>query len=909
MTPERLAKVEELCDAARAQPSANRGAFLDRACRGDASLRKEIESLLVHAPANGPISETLTAGALLVEGAKLGHYRVEARLGAGGMGVVYRGVDTRLNRAVAIKVCAAQFTLRFRREAQVLSTLNHPHICTLFDVGADFLVMELIEGETMHARLRRGPLPPGDVGRLGAQIADALAVAHAKGVTHRDLKPGNIMLTRNGVKLLDFGLASAMGAEALTEAGAVMGTPAYMAPEQFQGEHAGPPTDIYALGLTLYEMAAGKRPVVKSGEPIAMESLPGTLGHIVERCLAEDPAARWQSAAEVRALLEWSGQASKARAAGRPGRSWLWPSAALALAAGLAVLGWTRIREAPAGSPAWEVAITPPPNTSFRVASNYDGGFALSPDGTMLAFAGRADGVPQLWVRSLNSRHPRLLPGTEGAYYPFWSPDSRSIAFFTATKPPSLKRIEVAGGPAVVLCGVLPNVPGGAWGAGGTIVLGQPAGGGLLRVSALGGEPTAFRPTLAGVHPHFLPGGRRFVCVRDLKLGNATAATASLYLASIDSSEMPRKIGKGGAWPQYSAGHLLFFSDNRLLAQPFDAVRAELSGETFPVADVPYRNFLGGALTTFSASPDGLLVFPPADFLNNKLVWRDRRGKQLAETAPAADYASTRIAPDGNRVAFGRRDGGNTDIWVEDLATKVLTRSTFDPGEEQHPVWSPDGSAMMYTSGAAGPLNLYRRSSGGNANPERVTTSPSQQQALDWSTDGRFLLFSEVRVGTALLVLNTAGGEPLSFLGQAKGAVGAQFNPGTPRWISYDFDDSGRREVYVQAFTPGQPASSVRWQISAEGGKSARWRGDGKELFYLGLDGKVMSVAVDGAGGTFRSSTPVLLFHTAPPQMRTPDFQYDVSRDGQRFLLVEPAEKPESLTLTLVTKWLAQRSR
>ena len=432
---------------------ANLGAFLERACGGDASLRKEIESLLVHTPANSPISETLTAGDFLAEGAKLGHYRVAARLGAGGMGVVYRGVDTRLNRAVAIKVCAAQFTLRFRREAQVLSALNHPHICTLFDVGADFLVMELIEGETMHARLRGGPLPPADVGRLGAQIADALAEAHAKGVTHRDLKPGNIMLTRSGVKLLDFGLASAAGAETLTQTGAVMGTPAYMAPEQFQGQHAGPQTDIYALGLTLYEMAAGKRPVVKPGEPMAMENLPGMLGHIVERCLAQDPAARWQSAAEVRALLEWSGRRRGLRAAGRPGRRWLWPAMALALAAGLmVVLGWARIRETPAGNPALEVAITPPPNTSFRVALNSDGGFALSPDGTMLAFVGRTDGVPQLWVRPLNSRQSRLLPGTEGAYYPFWSPDSRSMAFFTATAPPSLKRIEVAGGPAVVLC-------------------------------------------------------------------------------------------------------------------------------------------------------------------------------------------------------------------------------------------------------------------------------------------------------------------------------------------------------------------------------------------------------------------------------------------------------------------------
>ena len=425
MTPEKWQRIEELYHAAQARAPHEREAFLRNACPDDPSLLAELASLLRHAPASdGTFGASAESGPILQEGTLLGHYRVEARLGAGGMGQVFRGTDTRLNRAVAIKVSRHAFSLRFRREALALSALNHPHICTLYDVGADFLVMELVDGQTLEARLRRGPLPASDVLLFGAQIAGALAEAHAKGITHRDLKPGNVMVGRNGAKVLDFGLAAVDG-DKITQAGLVVGTPGYLAPEQLEGLVAGAQTDIYALGMVLHEMATGRRPHTRLDRTAELAELPPALMHVVERCLARDPTSRWQSAGEVRALLDWSRLAPKS--APRKGK-WGWAAAAFAAVAGagLAALSFTG---ASRSTPPLEVSIEPPRDTSFRVAENFDGGFALSPDGTMLVFVGNTGGSAHLWVRRLDSREARLLPGTERAYFPFWSPDSnRSVS-------------------------------------------------------------------------------------------------------------------------------------------------------------------------------------------------------------------------------------------------------------------------------------------------------------------------------------------------------------------------------------------------------------------------------------------------------------------------------------------------
>ena len=431
MTPQQWQRIESLYHAAQAQKPEDREAFLNSECAGDAALRAEVASLLEHAPGTDAVPAGPTeAGPRLQEGSLLGPYRVQKRLGSGGMGEVFCGIDTRLNRPVAIKQCRAAFSLRFRREALALSALNHPHICTLYDVGADFIVMELVEGETLEARLKRGPVPLSSVSTWGAQIADALALAHATGITHRDLKPGNVMLTRKGVKLLDFGLALMEG-EPLTQAGTVMGTPAYMAPEQHQGGNAGAKTDIYAFGLLLHEMTTAKRPVVRPGESVELDGLPGSLTHIVQRCLAEDPQGRWETIAEVRALLEWSAQSPKAVASAR---AFPWKLAAATLLA-LAVPVVLYFR----GSP-------PPPSASIRFSvaipggNPQDVGFALSPDGKNLAITAFQEGERFLWIRAMDSLDARLIPGSKGAAGPFWSPDgsgSASLSEGSLQKSPS----------------------------------------------------------------------------------------------------------------------------------------------------------------------------------------------------------------------------------------------------------------------------------------------------------------------------------------------------------------------------------------------------------------------------------------------------------------------------------------
>jgi Tol biopolymer transport system component/predicted Ser/Thr protein kinase len=898
MPPERWQRIEELYHAAQSMPPEERDAFLDRACLGDRDLREELASLLRYAPATEAY-HSLPRGAVpqVDMGTFLSHYRVDERIGVGGMGEVFRGVDTRLDRTVAIKVCREAFSLRFQREARALSALTHPHICRLYDVGPNFLVMELVEGETLAHRLRRGALSPAEVARYGAQVADALAHAHAKGISHRDLKPGNVMLSRVGVQLLDFGLA-AMESDPLSQTGLVMGTPGYMAPEQLKGGDAGPRTDIYGLGLLLCEMATGRRPVVRPGETLDVAGLPGPLAYIVERCLAEDPQARWQSTGEIRALLEWSAKLpSSPREVSR--WRWLWPAAAIILGI-VAAVGW-RMQPGQATREPLDVSIEPPAGTSFRVAQNADGGFALSPDGTMLVFVGYTQGEARLWVRRLNARESRPLPGTERAYFPFWSPDSKSIGFFTSA-PPELKRIDVTGGAVRTLGSVEHNVQGGAWSRDGTILLGRALEAEILRVSADGGEAAPLSSEIKGRYPHFLPDGKTFV----YHSGPRGFSNFALMLASLDLSRPPKQLQKGGAWPQYSQGHLLWFSEGRLFAQQFDSRRGEVSGKPFALEEIAHRVFLFGMLANYSADSSGLLVYPRMDHVADRLVWRNRSGQILWQSAAAADFNSPRISRDGSRLAVARRELGNTDVWVVDLATHGFSRTSFDPAVEDHPVWLSNGLDLLHTSRSPGPANLFLRK---NGQARRITTSPYEQQALDWSSDGKHYLYTQIRQSSEIMVGSAGGGEPVSFLGHARGATGAQFNPGAARWIAYDFDDSGRREVYVQGFTPGKPASNARWQVSTAGGRLPRWRADGRELFYLSLGGEVMAVPVDGSGASFRSSTPRALFRTVPPPLRTPEYIYDVAPDGQGFVFVEPARPAESLSLRLVTDWLTWSKR
>lgn len=910
----RWQEIEALYHAALDQPAEERAAILAAA---DESVRAAVKALLAQDANSGVLDRTGPAVADAAPtpaiGSQIGPYTIEEQIGKGGMGEVFRARDTRLQRDVAIKACDVRFVERFEREARAISALNHTNICTLFDVGPNYLVMELVEGETLEERIQRGAIPPEEALAIARQIAEALEAAHERGIVHRDLKPANIKIRPDGrVKVLDFGLAKfgdspedAGREEDATEPGMILGTAAYMAPEQARGKKIDKRADIWAFGVVLHEMLTGRRLFKREdaagtlaailNDTPALGATPPKVRRLLARCLEKDPTKRLRDIGDAWELIEEPAAAPVKRQ---------WRAAVIAtIGVGIVAMAaawYVGGSEDAAALKRLNVSIAPPPNTSFRVASNFDGGFALSPDGTMLAFVGRTNGVARLWVRRLDAPEARSLPGTETAYFPFWSPDSKSIGFFT-TAPPQLKRYDLKGDSVRMISNVGRVSAGGSWGPDGTIVLGAVTE--TYRVPAIGGALVKIPDAGGGRFPHFLPDGKRFVYASGTNTG-----AARMTLGSLEPGFKPRVLGDTDVrWPHYSMGHLLFFSGGSLQAQSFDLDRGQTTGDPFPLTDIAHRTFVGTMLADFSVTAQGVLVYPSMAHVNSNLVWRDRSGRILRKSVIAAGYHSPRISPEGTRVAFGKYDGTNTDIWIEDLAGQTLTRFTFGAGIEQHPTWSPEGETIFYTSDEGGRANLYRRLASGGGEPTRISESPYEQQAMDWASDGSGLLYTQIRQSAEIMARPTSGGRDMSFLGHALGATGPQFNPGVPRWISYSYDDSGRRETYVQGLASGKQASSARWQISDEGGYAARWRGDGKELFYISLDGRMNAVAVDGSGAAFRSSKPVELFRTSPPQMRHPDFTFDVTQDGQQFVIIEPAHDLELLPLTLVTGWATLR--
>jgi Tol biopolymer transport system component/predicted Ser/Thr protein kinase len=818
----------------------------------------------------------------LEPGTRLGHYEVVSQLGAGGMGVVYKAIDRRLDRTVAIKVLhepSPELRQRFDREARVVAGLQHPRICTLIDVGVhdgtDYLVMEYLEGKTL-----KGPLPLDKVLAYGIQIADALDAAHGKGITHRDLKPDNVIVSSSGIKLLDFGIAKVAGLETVTRMGAAVGTPRYMAPEQWRGEVADARTDIFALGCVLHEMATG----AKTREtPIPN----ARLDWVVRGCLAHEREDRWQSARDVKRLLESIGSDPVAPA--RPRRRAAVAALVVLAALGAALTAWALKPSSP--RPRYSLSIAPPPNSRFLAARNGEGGSAVSPDGTRIVFAALTNGRTQLWLRRLDSLQAQPIEGTERGYFPFWSPDSQWIAFFT---PDRLMRVAVAGGAAVTLCPSDPRASGGSWGVNDVLLIaGVP--GGIERVPASGGVPVLIGE---GYWPSFLPDGKHYLFSRP---------TGGIWVASIESRDQPRQLLETSLTkPVYSKGHLLFIRNRTLLAQPFDPGTLQLSGDAMPIEESIVS--IQGTYNPgeFSVSNDGTLIYAGGGRLTT-LVWRDRNGKRLDELASGGEFVTPRIAPDGRRVAFARVDGSSTDVWLADLTKGSINRFTFDPGVERWPIWSPDGTQLTYSAGSLPTtVDLYRRAASGAGNTERLTSSPSAQHPMDWSFDGKLLLFTrnETGVGTGLFIL-VPGQAPYAFLQTPVSEGQSQFSPDRSQWIAYSSDDSGRREIYVKPFTPGQPASDARWQISATGGAMPRWRGDGRELYYWGLDGAIMAATVDGSGTAFRSSSPAPLFKVETPTLRTNDISFDVTRDGSRFLLVETAAETGFQPLTVMTDWTA----
>jgi serine/threonine protein kinase len=889
----------------------------------------------------------------LAPGTRLGPYEIVAPIGAGGMGEVYKARDTRLDRTVAVKVLPAHLSAsadvrqRFEREAKTISSLSHPHICALYDVGnqdgVEFLVMEYLEGDTLSDRLVKGPLAFDQVLRYGLEIADALDKAHRQGIVHRDLKPGNVMLTKSGVKLLDFGLAKAVAPTAarsgasltalptqagkdLTAEGTILGTFQYMAPEQLEGRDADARTDIFAFGAVLYEMATGKKAFsgrsqaslissIMTSEPSPASSVaptaPPAFDRVVRTCLAKDPEERWQTAHDIAVQLKWIQEGAPAGAVPsvvqpRPrtaARFLPWALAILAAAGLIALLvhDWRRPAPRPVVT---RFSILPPDKTIFTPPGELSSSqFSLSPDGRMLAFvANSSGGRPNVWVHSFDSFTATPITGTEDALHPFWSPDSRSIAFFT---PTALKRVDLSGGVPLRLCDVIAG-RGGAWNRDGVILFAHSTNTPIFRVPDTGGEPvpaTRLDPTRGEDRhrfPVFLPDGKRFLYWA--RTPGAQTDLTGIYLASLGSLD-GRLVVKSSAMAGVGAGHLLTTQQGMLVSYPFDEASVRLTGPPVRLAEaIPTGNPPGYA--PFSVEGN-VLAFSSPTARSRQLVWFDRAGHRVGTIGEPGDYSTPSLSPDGKRLAVAMREEGkpNTDLWLLDFARGAWSRFTFDPAAERSPLWSPNGSRIYFNSSAAGVLNLYEKPSSGRDEPRVVVQSTTDKFATDVSRDGRLLVYHTFGGGSFwdVWIAPLDGGKPFPFLATRKFIeVQGRLSP-DGRWMAYTSDESSRLEVYVTDF----PAKKGRWQISNQGGTQPTWRGDGKEIYYLGPDQTLMRVAVRGAE-SFESESPAPLFKANFPLL-IPAYwsNYTLTDDGSRFLVSELVTETASTPINVTLNWTA----
>jgi len=875
MSPQRWRQIEELYHAARE----NGEAVLADA---DPDLREEVQRLLAQDSEDGGklldqrAADLFTnpSGMLVTAGSRLGPYKIETPLGQGGMGQVFRATDTRLGRAVAIKVANEKFSDRFERESQAIAALNHPNICTLHDVGPNYLVMELVEGETLAARLKRGKLSIEQTIRFGTQIAEALAAAHAKGIIHRDMKPANIMLTKVGVKVLDFGLAKSAADQSLTGAGVVIGTLAYMAPEQFEGKKADVRTDIYALGLVLSEMATGKRSEQPAG-------LPPVLDRVVKRCLEQDPEERWQSARD----LKWELESIAAAPVAAPSRSW---NGLLAGAMGLvtlllAALAFVHFREQSSPPQAARMSVLLPEKS--RPLS-----LAVSPDGRAIAVVLVKDGKQQIWVRALDAIEPTALAGTDGAADPFWSPDSRYIAFFADAK---LKKIDHSGGPVQTLCDAL-GVLGGTWNRNGDILLGGLTG--VQRVSAAGGVVSNLpEHSATGIYPFFLPDGRHYLAIR----GAAGSTEAGVWLSSMDGPETRHILPDASDAeiiepPQGSqVGAVLFTRAGTLMALPFDMKRLEAAGDAVPVAERIAARVSPYWLA--AASNQGTLAYVSGQRGGWQYVWRDRHGRNLGAIGDAGSVVM--ISADGKQLA-GDRPGGT---WLLEFAGGTATQLTFG-GHQTTAILSPDGRYIAYGRIGTG---LYRKLASGAGAEELLLRTKNFVIPKSWSPDGRFIIYAQISQATAadlLAIPVEPDAKPFVVVETPANEDQGQFSP-DGHWVAYTSNESGLSEIYVIPFPPSP--SGGKWLVSKGGGVQARWRRNGKELFYISPDWKMMAVEVS-TRPVFRAGTPQALFQTdmVDTGIRTGPMSWDIAPDGNRFLII--SEKPsEASSLTVALNWRA----
>jgi serine/threonine protein kinase len=881
----------------------------------------------------------------LPSGTKLGPYEIGSPLGAGGMGEVYRARDTRLDRTVAIKILPThlsenpEFKQRFEREARTVSSLNHPHICQLYDVGSqdgtDFLVMEFLDGETLAGRLHRGAIPLYELLKTGMEIADALKTAHRAGVVHRDLKPGNIMLTKAGAKLMDFGLAKpaplgAPGAGSapllsaaptmsgpspaspLTTAGRIVGTIQYMSPEQIEGKEADARSDIFAFGAVLYEMATGKRafdgksqisvasailendpPCISASKPLT----PPALDYLVATCLAKDREDRFQTAQDVRLQLKGislSSSTAPATVPTRPPRTWRLGAVLAGVGLVLAGAGITYFLQ-PRSSPAPSVRsyIPPPPGTTFTLSGLEIGPVAVSPDGASLAFSAVDEqGVTKLWLRPLNAQQAAALAGTEDASKPFWSPDGQYLGFVADGK---LKKVSASGGNSQILAdGVASESGGGTWNSDGTILFCKERSGAIYRVAASGGEVSPATKLKQTEHSHdepfFLPDGKHFLY----------ASTSSSYSRAIKVGELGKPEQDGvtvvpGQMPQFASGRLLFSRDGRLMVQAFDATTWKVSGEPQILGDARY----------FSVSTNGVLAYHESS-AESELKIFDRNGNLVATPGPLALYDVPRFSPDGKSVAVTVTDpkSGTDDIWVYAVAGGQPARITYGPNDS-FPAWSPDGKEMAYMVIENGKFSVRRRPLDGHHPEETIYTNDAYTYCIpiDWSLDGKYLSMhlSTKEEAFSNWSLPLAGGKafrPAATAGLKASEYEGRFSFDS-HWLTYFSYETGRPEVYVVPF-PGEGSKS---QVSTTGGWLARFSRN--ELFYVTMGNRLM-VAQIHTTPTFAvdSIRPLLQLDFPNPADRTSPL-YDVSPDGQRFAVLT-ADRTKSTSISLLTNWPAE---
>ena len=877
----------------------------------------------------------------LTSGMRLGPYEIIAPLGAGGMGEVYRARDTRLERTVAIKVlpehlsCNSDSKQRFEREARAISSLNHPHICTLYDVGSqdgiDFLVMEYLEGQTLADRLQKGALPIEQVLKIGIEIADALDKAHRQGIVHRDLKPGNIMLTKSGAKLMDFGLAkpaqAALIASAsvgtptlsnrLTVEGTFVGTFQYMAPEQLEGKDADVRSDIFAFGAVLYEMTTA-RPAfsgeskatliaaILSSEPPSICSLQPVarlaLERVVRTCLAKDPGRRFWCAHDLKLQLESIQneipEAMEPSVASRRIERLVWAIACAVLLISAVVLYF--IRPALQARPIrFDV---PPPEKAGFVTEVEEHNLAISPDGRVLAFVTDSGGQRRIWLRPLNKLAAQPLSGTEGAASPFWSPDSRYLGFFADGK---LKKVPASGGTPQILCSVSGVAEAGSWGPDERILFTEFEGrDAIFVVFASGGEPTALLDSKAVAFgsfrwPYWLPDGKHF-----LFLSWDEKESPCIRAASIESPKGVCVLPVASR-VEFAQGHLIYVRERALVAQPFEIGSLRATGEPVPLANrLPY--FLTG-WAPFSVSRDGVLAYQAGE-ISSRLTWVNRKGEILQNIGEAAPYNSINLSPDGHRLVAEVQDPEKfeSDLWIYDLARGVSTRFTSQTGLESSPVWSPDAHQIAFAAHGNRPSNLMVKETGGGDSKLMVPDSGNFQFPSDWSRDGRFFAYSQFDTETHFdiwVLPLTDDGKPFPFLRTQFNEVTMKFAP-DGRWVAFASDASGRLEVYLRSFPEG--GDEVR--VSASGGSEPQWRHDGKELFYFSGDGQLMAVPVV-TGKTITVGKPVALFDLKAVgvfdigPIKSGLFPiFDPSPDGQRFVTIVGGNRA-ALPITVVLDW------